>query len=197
MDQIGAMLAFALVTSFTPGPNNTLVTASGANWGFGRTLPHMLGITVGFPAMLLAVGFGVGEIFLAFPQAGRVLRYVAFAYLLYLAWRLARSGRRQADGGRSGRPMSFLEAIAFQWVNPKAWVMALSATTLFAAGGSDRTVTMLALAVIFFAASFPTMASWCLFGKAISRWLDTDRRTALFNAGMAVLLVLSMIPALL
>lgn len=196
MYQIVALLGFAFVTAFTPGPNNTMVMASGANWGLRRSVPHVLGIGVGFPAMLIAVGLGLGEVFEAFPIAHVILRYVAFAYLLFLAWKLAGSGRHDASGARSGNPLTFLQAALFQWVNPKAWVMALGALALFGEPSTVGLGPILLLALIFVLAGWSSAATWCVFGTAIARFIDTDRRAAIFNVAMAVLLVASMLPAL-
>jgi threonine/homoserine/homoserine lactone efflux protein len=197
VDQILAILGFALVTAFTPGPNNTMLMISGANWGVAPSIPHMLGITIGFPIMVFAVGMGLGGVFEAYPVLHEILKYGSFLYLLYLAWKLARAGRHDTDGNRLGKPMSFLAAALFQWVNPKAWMMAVSAMALYVPAGSAILPAVLLLAAIFALTSLPSAATWCLFGTAISRFLDSDRRVAIFNAVMAALLVLSMVPTLL
>ncbi|BCP53120.1 protein AmbA [Kaistia sp. 32K] len=196
MDQVLAILGFALVTAFTPGPNNTMLMISGANWGVVPSVPHILGITVGFPVMVFAVGMGLGGVFEAYPLLHEILKYVSFLYLLYLAWKLARSGRHDTEGAREGRPMSFLAAALFQWVNPKAWIMAISAMALYVPQGGTILPAVLLLTAIFALTSLPSSATWCLFGTAIARFLDSDRRVAIFNAVMAVLLVLSMVPTL-
>lgn len=196
MDQILAILGFAAVMAFTPGPNNTMLMISGANWGVVPSVPHMLGITVGFPLMVFAVGMGLGGFFETYPVLHEILKYVSFAYLLYLAWKLARAGRHDADGTKQGKPMSFLSAALFQWVNPKAWIMAVTAMALFVPAGSAMLPAVLLLAAIFALTSLPSAVTWCLFGTAISRFLDSDRRIAVFNAAMALLLVLSMVPTL-
>ena len=196
VDQVLAILGFALVTAFTPGPNNTMLMISGANWGVVPSVPHMLGITFGFPVMVFAVGMGLGGVFEAYPLLHDVLKYGSFAYLVYLAWKLARAGRHDASGARQGRPMSFLAAALFQWINPKAWIMAISAMALFVPAGSAMLPAVLLLAAIFALTSLPSAATWCLFGTAIARFLDNDRRVAIFNGVMAALLVLSMVPTL-
>ncbi len=192
-----AMLGFAFVTAFTPGPNNTMLMISGANFGFARSLPHMLGISLGFPVMVLAVGLGLGGFFEAYPQAHRILTYVAFAYLLWMAWKLAFAGRVDGEGVRVGRPMSFLAAALFQWVNPKAWVMAVSALALYVAPTEPPLTAVSRVAAAFALTAFPSTVVWCLFGTAISRYLGSERRVAIFNGAMAVLLVASMVPTLL
>jgi threonine/homoserine/homoserine lactone efflux protein len=196
MEHVLAVLGFTAVMAFTPGPNNTMLMISGANWGFVPTVPHILGITVGFPLMVFAVGMGLGGVFETYPLLHEILKYVSFAYLLYLAWKLARAGRHDSDGTKQGKPMSFLSAALFQWVNPKAWIMAVSAMALFVPAGSPMLSGVLLLAGASAVMSLPSAAAWCLFGTAISRFLDSDRRIAIFNALMALLLVLSTLPTL-
>ncbi len=192
-----AMLGFAFVTAFTPGPNNTMLMISGANFGLSRSLPHMLGISLGFPLMVLAVGLGLGGVFETYPMAHQILTYVAFAYLLFLAWKLAFAGRVDGEGVRVGKPMSFIAAALFQWVNPKAWIMAVSALALYVAPNDAPVAAVSRVAFAFALTAFPSTLVWCLFGTAISRYLDSDRRVAIFNVTMALLLVASMVPTLL
>ncbi|MBN9024752.1 LysE family translocator [Kaistia sp. MMO-174] len=196
MEHLLAILGFAAVMAFTPGPNNTMLMVSGANWGVLPSVPHMLGITIGFPLMVFAVGMGLGGLFQTYPVLHEILKYVSFVYLLYLAWKLARAGRHNADGARQGRPMSFLAAALFQWVNPKAWIMAVTAMALFVPAGSPMLSGVLLLVAVFALMSLPSAAAWCLFGTAISGFLDSDRRIAVFNALMALILVVSALPTL-
>ena len=130
VDLLLALAAYAFVTSITPGPNNTMLLASGANFGFWPTVPHLFGINLGFSAMVLAVGLGAGSVFAAFPLLHTVLRWGGTAYLCYLAWKIANSGEMDADGHKA-TPMTFLQAAAFQWVNPKAWIMAIGAIATY------------------------------------------------------------------
>ncbi|MEM8977490.1 MAG: LysE family translocator, partial [Pseudomonadota bacterium] len=130
IDQIIALAAFALVTSITPGPNNLMLMASGANYGFHRTIPHMLGIGLGFVLMVMLVGLGVIQVFDAYPLAYTLLKIVSMAYLLYLAWKIATSSP-PSEAGETGRPITFLQAALFQWINPKAWAMALTAISVY------------------------------------------------------------------
>ena len=131
LDLLLGFALFALVTSITPGPNNTMLLASGVNFGFNRTIPHMLGITCGFFILVLAVGFGLGAVFQTYPVLYNVLRFVGAAYLLYLAWKIAHSGPVSDTGEGQGKPISYLGAAAFQWVNPKAWIMAIGAISTY------------------------------------------------------------------
>ncbi|MBP4034383.1 LysE family translocator [Aeromonas sp. PrichA-15] len=127
--QLGALALFAFVSTFTPGPNNIMLMTSGANVGFKRTIPHMLGITFGFGAMLILVGIGLMSLFNAYPITHSILKVLSLSYLLYLTYKIATSGKTEAK--HDFRPMSFLGAVAFQWVNPKGWSMALTAITVY------------------------------------------------------------------
>lgn len=128
LSALPAGMLFALVTTITPGPNNTMLLASGVNFGFRRTMPHLFGISIGVAILMLCVGFGLGEAFKRLPLLYTLLEVASVAYLLYLAWRIGTSGEVKAHGAKS-RPMTFIEAAAFQWVNPKAWMMVLTAAT--------------------------------------------------------------------
>lgn len=192
-------LAFALAMSATPGPNNAMVTASGANWGLRRTLPHMAGIAVGFPAMVLAVGLGAGEVLRRFSWIEEGLRWVGACYMLWLAAKIARSDPAQtseAPTTGSGRPLGFYQAALFQWVNPKAWVTAVSAVVTYTSGGPTLVGEAAMLAAIFLAISPPVTFCWALVGAGAARVLRTRRALRCFNMAMAVLLVLSLIPLL-
>jgi threonine/homoserine/homoserine lactone efflux protein len=190
-----ALIGFALVSSTTPGPNNAMLTASGANFGFRRSLPHMAGITLGFPAMILAIGLGLGTVFQALPWLHVALKYVGAAYLLFLAWKIAGAGRAQA--GAAAVPMTMLQAALFQWVNPKGWIMAVGALATYTDPAGDALNEALRVAAIFFGASILSNATWCGFGVAIGRLLKTERALRLFNWAMAAALAASVIPVFL
>lgn len=190
---LSGLAAFAFVTSITPGPNNLMLMASGANYGFRRTIPHMLGVGLGFALMVALVGVGLMQIFDQFPITHQILKVVGITYLLWLAWKIASADMPKLDGGR-GRPMTFLQAALFQWVNPKAWQMALTAITLFA---PDRSFyAILLVAVVFGAVNLPSVSSWTLLGQQLSRVLSSPLRLRLFNVSMALLLVASLVPVL-
>ncbi len=196
VDLLAAFTLFAFVSSITPGPNNTLLLASGVNFGFRRSIPHALGVSIGFMLMVLAVGLGLGAVFKAVPVAYTVLRYAGAAYLLYLAYRIATSGPMSADGSAGERrPMSFLAAAAFQWVNPKAWVMAIGAITTYTpADGYIANVFVVAL--VFAIVNLPSVCLWVGCGSALRRVLQERRWLMLFNGLMAALLVASLYPLL-
>jgi threonine/homoserine/homoserine lactone efflux protein len=192
-DALFALLAFAFVTSVTPGPNNMMLLASGVNFGFRRTVPHMLGISLGHALMVFLVGLGLAGVFEAVPVLHTVLKVVSVGYMLWLAWKIARAA--PPEGGQAGgQPFSFVQAAGFQWVNPKAWAMALGAVTVYA---PDRALTTLALvAVVFCAVNLPSVSVWTLAGQGLRRWLSVPSRLRVFNAVMAGLLVLSLWPVI-
>jgi threonine/homoserine/homoserine lactone efflux protein len=193
MQLIPALAAFAFVTSVTPGPNNLMLMASGANFGLRRTVPHALGVALGFGFMVAAMGLGVAAAFEAMPWAMGALKVVSALYMLWLAWRIAHAAAPEAGAG-SGRPMTFLEAAAFQWVNPKAWAMALGAVALYAADGA--LVSVLAVAAVFAAVNLPSVGVWAAVGTQLARVLTSPWRLRAFNWTMAALLVASLYPVL-
>ena len=187
------LATFAFVTSVTPGPNNLMLMASGANFGFARTIPHMLGVALGFVFLAVVVGLGLAGLFQKWPWLYDALLVVSIGYLLWLAWRIANAGAPKSDA-RAARPMTFLEAAAFQWVNPKAWAMALTAVTVYAPGTGWQAV--LIVAAIFGAINLPTVSTWCLLGVRIRSFLNSATRLKVFNWTMAILLVASFVPML-
>ena len=191
-DILLALATFAFVTSITPGPNNLMLLASGLNFGVRRTVPHMLGIGVGFTVMVLAVGLGLSGVFRVVPALYEVLKWVGAAYMLWLAWQIAHAGPVGPEPGARGRPMSFLAAAAFQWVNPKAWVMAVTAIPTYAGAGGVTAVVI--VAGVFGLVNLPSVSLWALCGAGLRRVLAEPRRVVLFNRAMAALLVLSLWP---
>jgi threonine/homoserine/homoserine lactone efflux protein len=193
LETLPALALFAFVTSVTPGPNNLMLMASGANFGFRRTVPHMLGVSLGFVLMAFLVGLGLAGLFQAYPLAQTALEVVSVVYMLWLAWKIAHSAAPK-DRQAGGTPMTFLQAAAFQWVNPKAWAMALTAVTVYA---PDRSLWAVALvAVIFGAINLPSVSLWTLIGQQLRRVLTNTRRLTIFNWTMAGLLILSLAPVL-
>ncbi len=186
------LIVFAFAASATPGPNNVMMTASGAAFGFLRSIPHILGITLGFPVMFFAVGFGLGEVFTRYPQVHLVLKYVGAAYLLYLAWRIAQAGRADA-GEAGGRPLTFLEAAAFQWVNPKAWMIAVSAIPAFTTIGGNYYAELVLIGAVFAMVTLPSCSAWCLFGVGIRQLIRTPETARIVNLVLASLVALSII----
>jgi threonine/homoserine/homoserine lactone efflux protein len=189
------LAGFAFVASITPGPNNTLLMLSGAHWGFRKSLPLILGIFLGFSTMLFLVGIGLGNAFRAWPALHGVLKGVSVAYLLFLAWKLARAGSPEEKGAGGARPVSFAAAASFQWINPKAWFMAVTAMSIYVPVDAPTTIPILVTAW-FMLVGFPCCLAWFFFGTAMKRFLTNPRRVMAFNLAMALLLVLSIIPIL-
>ncbi|WP_175778021.1 LysE family translocator [Burkholderia cenocepacia] len=192
LSALPAGMLFALVTSITPGPNNTMLLASGVNFGFRRTMPHLFGISIGVAILMLCVGFGLGEAFKRLPLLYTILEAASVAYLLYLAWRIGTSGEVKAHGAKP-RPMTFIEAAAFQWVNPKAWMMVLTAATTIRLS-ADYGMNAAWMSVVFILIGFPCICLWAAFGLGLRRFLSNPRALRLFNLTMAVLLILSLYP---
>jgi threonine/homoserine/homoserine lactone efflux protein len=192
LSALPAGILFALVTSITPGPNNTMLLASGVNFGFRRTLPHLFGISAGVVLLMLSVGFGLGEAFERFPALYSALEIASVAYLLYLAWKIGTSGEVKLRKGER-RPMRFFEAVAFQWINPKAWMMVLTAVTTIHVSQRYGSNVML-MALLFYIVGFPCICLWAGFGTAMREVLSDPKRLRLFNVGMALLLVGSLYP---
>jgi threonine/homoserine/homoserine lactone efflux protein len=195
LDLFLALIVFAFVTSITPGPNNFMLLASGVNFGFWRTVPHMSGIGVGFFSLLLGVGFGLGALLVAYPQLHIALKIAGGAYLLYLAWRIAMSRSLGDKNDVSARPMTFLEAAAFQWVNPKAWVMAVTAMAVYT-DPEHPFLTVLLVATAFAVVNFPSVSTWAGFGVALRGFLADPVRLKWFNIAMGVLLAATLVPML-
>ena len=192
-DLLGPLVLFAAAMCLTPGPNVVMVTASAANFGFRRAIPHMLGITLGFGFLVVAVGFGLAGLFHAEPHLHRVLKYVGAAYLLYLAWRIAQAGAAGGDASRA-KPINFVEAVLFQWINPKGWVTAVGALAAYTTVGGDMVWQTSVIASVLAAACFASVVIWAGFGAAIARFLGNPRARMAFNWLMAGLLVLSLVP---
>ncbi|MDC5841945.1 LysE family translocator [Vibrio europaeus] len=193
MEYLLSVALFAISSSVTPGPNNIMVMTSGVNFGVKKTMPLLLGICVGFTIMLLLVGLGFGQLFNLFPQLELVIKTIGTAYLLYLAWQIAQSGEVSASGGQS-KPLSFMKGALFQWVNGKAWVVAIGAISAFTTIGDTYMSQNLTIAMTFFVASFPCVGLWLMFGSLLSRYLQKPSYLRLFNLTMSILLAISVLP---
>jgi threonine/homoserine/homoserine lactone efflux protein len=190
-----AATLFALASLLTPGPNNTMVLSSGVNYGLRRTLPHLLGIAIGFALMQLLVGLGLHRVLGNYPLLLEYLRLVGGAYLLWLAWKLFTTRAAPSDAENKGKPMGFWAAAAFQWVNPKAWVMCMTAMTAYLP--VDATPQqVLHLSLLFLLLGLPCVGSWAAFGSGMRRFLQDPLKLRLFNATMALALVISVLPLL-
>ncbi|WP_419905303.1 LysE family translocator [Kiloniella sp.] len=183
-------LAFSLTIS--PGPNNVMAMASGTNFGYFRSLPVISGFALGLGSMILSAGLGLGQIFVAFPLVHEVLKYVAVAYLLYLAWRIAGSGGVKETNAEQ-KPLSFMQGILFQWVNPKAWMVSISAVASFSLPEADPLTQSLLIALVFTLVAFPSVSIWAIVGRIIAKYLQSPKALRIFNISIAGLLVLSLI----
>ena len=181
-------LTYALVMSITPGPNNVMLTASGARFGLRRTVPHLIGISVGFNLQLLAVCAGLAVLFSRWPALQTALSWVGAAYLVVLGWRLLRSDA-SASAAQQARPLRLHEAALFQFLNPKAWVMTLTAATLFLPAALPPALQALYMVSVMVAVGLPSMAVWALFGSWLRSFLAGARARMLFNSSMALALV--------
>lgn len=193
LDALSALAVFAFVSSATPGPNNLMLMASGANFGFRRTIPHMLGISIGFMVMMFAVGSGLVQLFDRYPIIYDILKVASVIYMLWLAWKIANAAPLQKDDD-AGAPMTFFQAAGFQWVNPKAWAMALTAITVYI---GDASIYWLAAgAVVFSVVNLPSVSIWTIAGQQLQRFLTNPRRLRAYNWTMAALLIASLYPVL-
>ena len=191
MNPLLGLVGFAFVSSVTPGPNNVLLWASGATFGFRRTVPHVLGTAVGLGSMALASAAGIAALVAAVPALGVVMRVVGSAYLVFLAWQIARSGSLRA--GSAARPMSLLEGTAFQWVNPKAWIFALGAVTTFRPPAMDAAIGTLLIAAVMMVVIVPSAGLWAGFGNALGSLLERDRTRRIVSVVLAALVIATIV----
>ena len=194
-DLLLGLSLFAFVSSITPGPNNLMLMASGANFGFRRTIPHMLGVGIGFSVMIVLVGAGLIQVFDLYPVLHTALKIVSVLYLLWLAWKIANAAPPEGETKSDATPFTFIQAALFQWVNPKAWTMALTAIAVYTADQSLGAVTLVAL--IFGLVNLPSVSTWTILGQQMARFLTSPAKLRLFNWAMAGLLVLSLYPVVL
>ncbi len=196
LDRFLSLAAVAVAMLWTPGPNNIMLAASGATYGLRRTLPHAWGVALGFGAMFFVVALFLGELFKASQLFANALQYVGAAIMLWLAWRVGTAGRPEAKDPEASRPFTFLEAAAFQWVNPKAWtiVVAISATSI---GSAAPVLEAGAVAGTFAVVGLTSSHGWAGLGASLQRWLSTDRRLAVFNGVMGLLIAAYVVAMLL
>jgi threonine/homoserine/homoserine lactone efflux protein len=190
------MTGFAVVSMVTPGPNNLMLTSSGLTFGFKRTIPHMLGVALGFSFMVLIVGLGLAELFTSSSLIHQILRILGTAYIAYLAYKIGTQPPVLPDGSSKARPMRFFEAAAFQWVNPKAWVMAVGAVTGYTTLKGDFFLEVLIISATYLIMSLPVLSLWVTCGTMVRRWLSEPHHIRAFNIVMALLLLASIVPLL-
>jgi threonine/homoserine/homoserine lactone efflux protein len=189
------ILLFAASTTITPGPNNIMIMTSGLNYGVKKSIPHLLGICFGFPVMVVLVGLGFSVIFEKYPLIHEIIKVLGVVYLLYLAWLIASSSPASLESANS-KPFSFIQAASFQWVNPKAWVMATGAVATYTTVSADVFVQVIYIALAFFIVAFPCVGIWLYFGAGLKKYLKSANHQKVFNITMAFLLIASVLPVL-
>jgi len=190
-----SFVVFGVIAAVTPGPNNVMLTTTGLNFGVRRGLPHLLGICIGFPVMLALIGLGLGTLFELYPLLHEIIKVVGIVYLLWLAWKIAmtRGGVEQAE---DSRPINFWQAAAFQWVNPKAWIMGSSALAAYTSLDDNFFLQVAIICITFFFITLPCAGIWLVFGAGLQRFLREDKHLRWFNIAMALLLVASILPVI-
>ena len=191
---LSALTIFAFVASITPGPNNLMLMSSGANFGFKQTIPHLLGVGIGFTLMIILVGIGLMTVFDRFPASYQILKLMSIIYLLYLALKIASSNSTTKQEISNTKPLTFIQAALFQWINPKAWTMALTAISVYAP--SQSFIAVLWIAIIFGLINLPCISSWIVLGQKMQAILTNPKRIKTFNITMALLLIASLYPTL-
>jgi threonine/homoserine/homoserine lactone efflux protein len=190
-----AFILFTLSMSITPGPNNVMLMASGLNFGVNKSLPHLFGVCLGFPSMFILVGLGLGVVFEQYPIIHDVIKVLGIVYLIYLAWQIAHA-KKTSLKGKVSSPFTFIQAALFQWVNPKAWVMASTSIAVYTSVTGSMFYQVLSLAVIFVFTGLCCCSLWLFLGHGLKRLLKSDAHRMLFNTVMAILLVASVFPAI-
>jgi threonine/homoserine/homoserine lactone efflux protein len=188
------LFVFAGVAAFTPGPNNTLLMASGMNFGFRRTLPLIAGVTLGFPLMIAMVGLGLGRVFDSYPIVYQSLKYAGAAYMLFLAWKIA-TAKLSTSEVAAAKPMTFVQMMLFQWINPKGWVMAITALSAYTLASSYYTGVATVVGT-FVLMGITSAMTWAGFGAGLKSVMTDPRYFRVINIGLAALLVMSLVPML-
>ena len=192
MEYYLSIILFCLVTSITPGPNNIMLMASGLNHGVLKTVPHISGIIFGFPLMVATLGFGLGTIFLNYPVIHQIIKIAGISYLLFLAWKIANATNTNT-GKQLREPLTFIQAAVFQWLNPKAWVIAIGAIATFTTVGNFQSQVVIIVFAYLFIGAF-SMSLWLLMGASLQKILRSQKQLQVFNVVMAILLVMSVAP---
>ena len=193
---ITALAVFTLVASMTPGPNNLMLLASGANFGFKRSVPHIIGVIAGFAIMVALVGIGLLQLFNAFPLSYLVLKFASIGYLLFLAWKIATAAPpNDGDDAPTSRPLTFHQAALFQWVNPKGWAFALAALSAYTPPARPLH-SVFVVVVVFTLVNTLSTCTWTVAGVQARRLLSDPLKLRIFNISVALLLLGSLYPIL-
>ena len=197
MDLLPSIILFGIVAAFTPGPNNIMIMASGLNFGVRASMPHFFGICFGFTAMFFTLGFGLGYVFELYPRLHEFIKVFGVVYLLWLAWLIANSAPSSKNNSASSKPLTFMRAALFQWLNPKAWVMVSGAIATFTSAGENIDLQILLIGAVFFLCTFPSAGTWLYFGHLLGEVINNPKQQKIFNVAMALLLLLSILPIVL
>ena len=190
-----SLATFTLSTVISPGPNNIMLLSSGLTFGYKKTIPHMFGIMIGFSIMVIIVGLGMGVVFERFPLIFTILKVIGVLYLFWMAYKIANnSSSYDVDTDLNGNPFTFLQAAAFQWVNPKAWIVAITAISVFVTSTQNSFIQVLTISFIYLLSSIVSTNIWALGGVVLKKFLKEEKSIKIFNISMASLLILSVIP---
>jgi len=188
-----SFVLFGVIAAITPGPNNVMLTTTGLNFGVRRGVPHLLGICIGFPVMLALIGLGFGALFQLYPILHEVIKIIGVIYLLFLAWKIANAGSGAAKV-RQSKPINFWQSAAFQWINPKAWIMGSSALAAYTTLDDNFFIQVMVICVTFMIITIPCAGIWLVFGAGLQHFLRDPKHLRIFNLCMALLLVASILP---
>ncbi|PQJ53200.1 lysine transporter LysE [Psychrosphaera saromensis] len=189
-----ALMLFAFASSISPGPNNLMLMSSGANFGFRKTLPHLIGVGLGFVLMLVLVGIGIMQVFDLYPASYLILKWCSVIYLVYLSYKVATAAQPENNNSNNVKPFSFIQAVLFQWVNPKGWTMALTAIGIYAPQRDINSVMF--VGIVFGLVMLPSISVWVVLGQKLQKILSSVKRLRIFNGVMATLLLASLYPVL-
>ncbi len=189
-----SIISFGLASTMTPGPNNIMLLSSGLTFGYRRTIPHALGINFGFPVMVICVGLGIGTLFEVFPFIYTLLKVAGIAYMVWMAWHIANTKGALDAENKKDRPFTFFQAAMFQWVNPKAWMMAVTSTSAFITDHETAPVQVVIISGIYFFCAFVSTNSWSLGGVVLKRFIQNEKWVRGFNIAMAVLILGAVVP---
>ena len=193
---LASIFMFSFATSLTPGPNNIMLLSSGLTFGYKKTVPHMLGVVIGFPLMTICVGLGLGEFFLLFPFCFTILKFMGILYILWLAWKIANSSPKFERSDQNTKPLKFIPILLFQWVNIKNWMKIVTAMAVYITAVENAFSQIIVISVIFFITVLVSANSWVLGGVALKKIIKSDVGIKRFNIVMGILLILSMYPTL-
>ena len=189
-----SIFMFSFATSMTPGPNNIMLLSSGLTFGYKRTIPHILGVVLGFPFMTICVGLGLGQIFDRYPIAFTVLKFIGISYLLWLAWHIANSKPNFKENDEGSKPLRFFQVVLFQWVSPKNWIKIITAISVYVTSLDNSLIQIIVISIIFFSTVLMSANSWAIGGIVLKKLIKSEIGIKRFNIIMAILLVLSIIP---